>query len=229
MLFSFRSADVGKYPRLLNVQTLEMAFDKKGIARLIKQGLAHYDEAENAIVFTEFEKPRVQVVGSASEWPDIIGSEGFTENPVIVSQRVVTAFEQHRITGCLARPVEVVKKAGRKLNVRSAPQYYFLEVSGRIGMPVPTCILANEVSSDLEEKLAGTWDGSDVFAEPPSELGRWALFCSERVFDLARGERWTNCGFQPLHYFAPFHKLYFEYESALPVAELVERYTSQLK
>src|SRR5262249_18594571 len=114
MLFSFRSADAGKYPRLLNVKTLEIAFDEKGIQRLIKKGLAHYDAAENAVVFTEFEKPRVQVIGSASEWPDVIGGEGFTEDPIMVSQRVVTAFEQHAITGWRARPVEVIKKAGRK-------------------------------------------------------------------------------------------------------------------
>src|SRR5262245_32142395 len=104
MLFSFRSADAEKYPRLLNVQTMEMAFDEKGIARLIKQGLARYDEATNAVVFTEFEKPRVQVSGAASEWPDVIGGEGFIENPIMVSERVVTVFEEYSITGCHAKP-----------------------------------------------------------------------------------------------------------------------------
>jgi pullulanase/glycogen debranching enzyme len=45
---------------------------------------------------------------------------------------------------------------------------------------------------------------------------------------LARAEKWTNWGFQPLHYFAPFHQRYLDHESALPLAELIERYTLQL-
>jgi len=229
MLFSFRGADAAKYPKLLNVQTFEMAFDEKGIARLIEKGLAHYDAGANAVVFTEFEKPRVQVIGSASEWPDIIGSQGFTENPIMVSQRVVTAFKEHGITGCHAKPVEMVKKGGRKLDVRSAPAYYFLEVSGRIGMRVPSCIRANEVAEDLADKLTSAWDGSDVFREPPSKVGIWALFCSEKVFELARAEKWTNWGFQPLHYFAPFHKRYLKHGSALALPELVKQYASQLR
>ena len=229
MLFSFRSADAAKYPRFLNVQTIALAFDDEGIARLIKEGLAHYDESQNAVVFTEFEKPRVQVIGSASEWPDVIGSQGFVENPIIVSQRVVAAFERHSITGCRAKAVEVIKKAGRKLDVRTAPQYYFLEVSGRIGVDVPTCLRASEVEPDLADKLASAWDGSDVFIDPREAWGRWALFCAERVFELARAEKWTNFGFQPLHYFAPFHKAYLKHESPLPLPSLVERYVDQLK
>lgn len=229
MLFSFRSADAAKYPRFLNVQTFEMAFDDEGIARLIKQGRAHYDESENAVVFTEFERPRVQVIGSASEWPDVIGSQGFIENPIIVSQRVVAAFARHNITGCRPKAVEVTKKAGRKLHVRTAPQYYFLEVSGQIGVDVPTCLRAGEAEADLANKLKSAWDGSDVFIHPREAAGRWALFCGERVFELARAEKWTNFGFQPLHYFARFHKTYLKHESSLPLPLLVERYVDQLK
>jgi hypothetical protein len=229
MLFSFRSRDAGKYPRLLNVQTIAMAFDEKGVVRLIKQGLARYDESEDAVIFTEFEKPKVQVIGSASEWPDVIGCEHFTEHPIMVSQRVVTAFQQHGITGCQPKAVEVIKKASRRLDVRTAPQYYFLEVTGRIGVTVPGYTERNEVEPDLAGKLAKAWDGPDVFGEPPSELGRWALFCSEKVFELARTQRWTNCGFQPLHYFAPFHRRYLHYKSGLPLPALIDRYVTELE
>jgi len=229
MLFSFRSADASKFPVFLNVQTVEMAFDEKGIKRLMEQGLAHYDEAENAIVFTEFEKPRVQVAGSASEWPDIIGCEIFTENPIVVSDRVVAAFQQAGVTGCSTKPVEVVKKPSRKLDVRTAPEYYFLEVSGRIDMPVPSCINADDVAPDLADTLTSKWDQTDLFLDPPSPVGRWALFCSEKVYELAQAEKWTNCGFQPLHYFAPYHKRYLKHESEAPLSTLVKRYTRQLK
>lgn len=98
-----------------------------------------------------------------------------------------------------------------------------------MGMPVPGCLRVDEVTQDLPDKLTNAWDGADIFSEPPSEVGRWALFCSEKVFELARAERWTNCGFQPLHYFAPFHKCYLEHEAVLPLSELMERYTRQLR
>lgn len=229
MLFSFRSADASKYPKMLNVLTLEFPTTQKALARMIREGSARYDETTGDVEITEFAKPRVEVFGSASEWPDIIGGEGFTENPVMLSQRIVTAFEEHGITGWKARPVELVKKSSRKLDVRTAPQYFFIEITGRIGMYVPTCLKAKDVAPDLSAKLVAAWDRSDIFCEPSSELGRWALYCSEKVFDLARGERWTNCGFQPLQYFAPFHKAYLEYESAVSLSELVERYTRCLE
>ncbi len=133
------------------------------------------------------------------------------------------------MTGFNPRRVDIVKRNTRKLSLRSAPNYFFLEVSGRIGTDVPGCVRASEVPADLEKKLTAAWDGTDIFTEPPSEMGKWALFCSERVFRLAQSEKWTNSGFQPLHLFAPFHKRYMRHELELPLAELAERYTANLK
>jgi hypothetical protein len=229
MLFSFRSADAGRYPKILNVQTLALAFDEKGITRLIKEGHATYEEKANTVTFTEFERPRVQVIGSASEWPDVIGKQGFSEHSVIVSERVVADLQRERMTGFTPRGVEITKRSTRKLSVSSAPQYFLLEVSGRISMHVPGWVSTKQVPADLEHQLAAAWDGTDLFIEPPSEVGQWALFCTERVFNLARSAKWTNCGFQPLQYFAPFQKRYLAHESTSSVDGLVERYIAKLK
>ncbi len=79
MLFSFRSADAAKYPKLLSVQTIAFALNERDAARMVKQGLATYDSETNSFNFREFENPRVTVIGSASAWPDVIGSEGFID------------------------------------------------------------------------------------------------------------------------------------------------------
>src|SRR5512133_249010 len=99
MLFSFRSSDAAKYPKLLSVQTIAFALNERDAARMVKKGLATYDRENNSFNFMEFEKPRVKVIGSASAWPDVIGSEGFIDNPILVSQRVLSGLQREGMTG----------------------------------------------------------------------------------------------------------------------------------
>lgn len=156
---------------------------------------------------------RKVLVGSGSceihggtSWMDAIGIASW---PLfLVSRRVVVALEQIGAKGFEPRAVCFTKVQSPAM--QNAPDYFYLDVKGRIDIDLKSSGLEGAQQCpgcfrDLSTKLIEPtryvparegWDGSDLFRlrNRPNLL----VFCTRRILELARQERWTNFRFEPM-------------------------------
>lgn len=153
-----------------------------------------------------------RVVGG-TVWPDFVDPNDNNRVLPCVSARVVEGLHKAGIGSFEALPVEIENKA-RKLG--PPPWEYFGLViartarcdeakSGAVAPPVE-CQTCGKRSTPPGWKFVvprravlekDGWKGQDLFKFAnigPSDVA----FCTRRVLELARAERWTNCRFVPV-------------------------------
>ena len=136
-----------------------------------------------------------------TRYPDALAN---ISNLIIVSDRVLRGFYDHGVTGFTPFPI-VIGPRSKKLQDVIPPVYWHLRVDGRceldleaMGLKIPV-FCDRCYYSEIEKKAdygfvvkEGSWDGSDLFLSKDRSN---YVFCSQRVFDLAKKFQWTNFEF----------------------------------
>jgi hypothetical protein len=142
----------------------------------------------------------------ATEWPDCM--QDLASIPgLLLSQRVVEVLRAE-CTGILDfQPARVIQNTCAKLRTEP-PLYFYMNIAGRIDIdPVASEVTGPEPCSGCYVRdgyfearrlvpVRESWDGSDLFKI--RNLGTGQIYCSRRVVELARRERWTNLNIQPM-------------------------------
>lgn len=149
------------------------------------------------------------VKGGAS-WTDALPVAGFYP-PYLVSERVAKGLEAIGATGYKLLPVRFSDVEGNRLQRLPEPKYYYLSVSGMIDIDIgasglgsmdwcPACKASTSkhfVQHLKHVPIRESWDGSDIFKVGPRPT--WGvLYCTRRVLELARNERWSSFQFEPM-------------------------------
>lgn len=156
--------------------------------------------------------PRVGVASCDIErgaaWTDAIGNPNWSL--ILFSERVLSGLTDIGASGISPLEVRIREVRSETLRALSAPSYYYFNVAGRIDVDLEASGLGGvERCPVCFRVLAGrhpqarrfvprheTWDGADVFSirNSPNSM----LFCTRRVLELARRDRWTNFRFEPM-------------------------------
>jgi hypothetical protein len=152
-----------------------------------------------------FRGPGCAVSISGSHWADIVGAGSFGPR-FMVSERVITDLREIRATGFVPYAVEIQRIESYELQVPPTPRYYYLEITGSITIdwkasklhePCERCGAPLKIETRKPDWLIpvqNSWDGSDFFRGHPYG----GPFCSERVLQLARRNRWVDFQFLPV-------------------------------
>jgi len=159
---------------------------------------------------------------SGAGWPDIM--EERHSHRILLAERIVNSLHKAGISCFKVRLTRIGRMDSKKLTRRGAPRYFLpvmpsgirvdLEASGIRHAPVlcETCGSQGELPGSAlvpftRQKRRGlktipeSWTGADLFI--CEDLGSTSYtFCTRRVLELARAERWTGVRFDPID--APF-------------------------
>lgn len=152
-------------------------------------------------------RPGITVDRGGSKWSDILGCGGgppgeFFSERVIMDLKVagipfyrctrmpITQIRSNRLREVLPPNYFVIEAApGMKIRSESVPMEE--QIAARNERP-PSWISPFRMFAALD-----TWNGADLFS-PSHGKSLFALFCSERVKELAECQGWTNIDFVPL-------------------------------
>lgn len=146
-------------------------------------------------------------VEGGSSFPDFLGCGAYPL--LIVSERVVTAWEKGGITTFRSFPVGISSISESLVQRASAPKYFRIEVSGECridfaasGAAIKTiCSRCGEIETDVPyiksfSILSGSWDGSPLFRD--YRYFPRITFCSDKAKQIADAEHFSNVRFQVL-------------------------------
>jgi hypothetical protein len=146
-------------------------------------------------------------VEGGTKYPDILGCGSYPF--LIASERVVTIWKTHNISGFTTYPVGVAEVQSKRLKDMPPPQYYRIEIDGgckidleasglRIVAYDPDCphLVTDPLVAPGFQMVANSWDGSDLFRD--QHLYPAVTFCTEKVLELAREHHMTNFRFEPM-------------------------------
>jgi hypothetical protein len=159
---------------------------------------------------SDLDTVRVHAEGKGAKfWPNFLF--GFK---LIISAKVLDDLRANGITGYVPHKVRFHKIDSPKLQKIEPPDYFLIEVTGRIdverkwfdggeGFVCPVC-------KDWQKKPGGkyglgakilmpildSWDGSD-FVEVRN-VGYGSRYCTTRVLELARSKKWFNASFSAI-------------------------------
>ena len=147
---------------------------------------------------------KVKVGTGGTRWPDVL----FDLDGLILHERVCETLKAEKFRGFNAHPVTITEIKSKKLAAIASPQYYLIEITGRIdidqselddvgGSVCQVCFRRNAEKGNpyrwkpkrLVPKL-DTWDGSDFVTL--RNLLNARHFCSRRFIELANKNKWTN-------------------------------------
>lgn len=128
----------------------------------------------------------------------------------LFSDRIVNGLEEIGGTGFTVHPVRVKRIDGAGLfKAAAAPKYFYLEITGEIDIDMnasgvggapqcPGCFrwLSKSAEPHRYVPAGHTWDGADLLRL--RNLPYRMLFCTRRVLELARRDRWRGVGFEPM-------------------------------
>lgn len=149
------------------------------------------------------------IVEGGTKYPDLLGCGAYPF--LIVSQKVITAWQQAEITAFHTYPVSIALVKARKLQGVAQPQYFRVEIDGRCEIDLvasgvqlirlcPECGRVIEQPTMAHERSyrmkTGSWDGSPIFRDPI--LYPRINFCTARMLEVAREHRFTNVRFEPM-------------------------------
>ncbi len=148
------------------------------------------------------------VVDEGTYWPDVLGA---ASSPIhAVSARVVRALEDEAASGFEVCPMHLAEVRGRRLAHLPEPEYFYLNVTGAVDIDlaaggigdVPACpecfqqIPEGHKPAHRHVPIAGTWDGADFVRT--RNLPNLLTFCTRRIVELARRDRWSNLRIDPM-------------------------------
>lgn len=137
-----------------------------------------------------------------SKWSDMVGSGGGTFD-FMVTDRVVKSLHAAGIDCFKATPVEIVKIESRKLRNQEPPNYFVIEITGRMNFDLKAGKKEYRFGTDTSTRwvpLVDSWDGSDLFVAGNSDAK--FTYCTEKVLLLARQAQWSNFRFYPIDSFS---------------------------
>jgi hypothetical protein len=144
----------------------------------------------------------------AKKWPDFLG-HGASHFPFFLSETVV---EDLRANGApIARAIEMPIAEIQAAGLRSVPppKYFVLETVPGIEVDftasgIPTDADGKPVPNPLPKPWppvwclkASSWNGADLFC-CTNYGGPLTLIATEKIVELARKQKWSNCRFEPL-------------------------------
>jgi hypothetical protein len=153
------------------------------------------------------ENAKVWVGSSGTKWKDILTNI----DGLLFHERVVEVITAEGLEGFRAHPIEIEKIESKKMSTQHVPQYYFIEIKGKIdvdldeideqgGSVCPLCFTRNPSKDSLYRwspkrllPMIETWDGSDFLKV--RNLASAHKYCSKRFVDLASRNKWTNFKF----------------------------------
>jgi hypothetical protein len=146
----------------------------------------------------------MEILGGGFRWPDVMPNKR-----LILHERVVRVLEREKLKGFVAHPVSIKPFKNKRLLAKGVPQYYLLEITGRVDVDVarfeedhqicPVCLqFENKTGSDLNYRTRPPFvflspensDGSDLL-----EFGNLRpsyTVCTRKFIDLACQHQWTN-------------------------------------
>jgi hypothetical protein len=153
------------------------------------------------------DEPGINIDRGGQEWSDILGCGGGPPSEFF-SERVIEDLRNEGIPFLRCTEMPLGKVNSNRLREIPPPKYFVLEAEP--GMRI------RSVSVPIEEQIAArserpprwispcrtigtlsSWDGADLFS-PAHGYSLTALFCTERVKELAERKGWTNIEFKPL-------------------------------
>ncbi len=145
------------------------------------------------------------VVGnSGPRWTEVISCL----DGLILQESVCEIIEKENFTGFKAHPIAITEIKSKKLRSLPVPQYYLLEITGRIDIDVnelddvggsicPVCFRRDAQQGNpyrwREKRIVpklDTWNNADFV-----KLRNWRCgmkYCSKRFIDLASKYKWHN-------------------------------------
>jgi hypothetical protein len=132
-----------------------------------------------------------QALYKANAWPDCLNAIGVWRG-IVVSERVVEKLRRIGIISFGASVLEVMKITSDGLSSICPPRY--LHILAEPGIQVQIVAGRDETDERWLLKME-KWSGADVVATQPPNDDR--VFCTRRVIELARSERWSNFRFNP--------------------------------
>ncbi len=146
-------------------------------------------------------EPIGTIVERGSKYADMMENTAFLP---VFRVEVLDAFRAAGIGPFPEYPFEIVR-ASKKLRELGAPEYRHIRVDGRVELDLKAMRVRWErdrtgklAPTDAKDGLRflikpGTWDGSDLCRAPHYQN---IIFCTERVWRLAREHQWTNMRFE---------------------------------
>lgn len=149
------------------------------------------------------------IVEGGTKYPDILGCGAYPF--LIVSETVITAWQQAGITCFHTYPVGIAEVKAKKLRDVTPPQYFRAEIDGKCEIDLtasgvklirvcPECSRVIERPTLSHERSyhmkAGSWDGCPIFRD--SIHYPRVNFCTQYVLNLASQHRFTNFRFEPM-------------------------------
>jgi hypothetical protein len=148
-------------------------------------------------------------IESGSVWSDILGYGGMVPE-CFYSERIVKTLEEEKIPlfNVIHAPVAQIENRGKKLREIPAPNYYLIEAHpgilrdweemGYVLNPDGTPNRNFPPNPRRPECYkASSWRNIDIFC-PDAPLCSTAIYCTERIVDLAIKHQWTNIAFEPV-------------------------------
>ncbi len=144
-----------------------------------------------------------------TRYPDLLGCGAYPF--LIVSQAILDAWQEAKITSFHTYPVGVTEVKSRRLQSTKPPNYFRVEIDGRCKIDLEAshisieriCLGCGRVIEKptypflhTYQMMPGSWDGSPVFRD--YELYPHVNFCTKLVVDLASRHRLTNFRFEPM-------------------------------
>lgn len=146
-------------------------------------------------------------VEGGTKYPDILGCGAYPF--LILTDAVVTAWRQADIDCFQSYPVGIADIKSKKLRDVPPPRYWRIEIEGtcRIdlrasGVEVvkfcPEChyLVTRPTMASGFQIVKGSWNGCPVFRD--AELYPRVNFCTQKVLEVARQNRFTNFRFEPM-------------------------------
>jgi hypothetical protein len=142
-------------------------------------------------------------------WSDVIRYSGMVPE-CFYSERIVKTLEEEKIPlfNVIHAPVAQIENRGKKLREIPAPNYYLIEAHpgilrdweemGYVLNPDGTPNRNFPPNPRRPECYkASSWRNIDIFC-PDAPLCSTAIYCTDRIVDLAIKHQWTNIAFEPV-------------------------------
>jgi len=148
--------------------------------------------------------PGMSIDPGGKIWSHVIGCGGGPPGEFF-SEQVIADLLENKVQFLRATEMPITKILAKKLLTLPAPKYYVLEATPGLeiwsdAIPIEEQIAArNEhpprlVLPYLTKCRISSWNGADLFS-PAHGRSQTAIFCTERIKELAERKGWTNANF----------------------------------
>jgi hypothetical protein len=152
-------------------------------------------------------KPGLYIDEKGSQWGDFIMC-GLGNPDVLIAERVLTSLRMLKCTILTATEFPIAEVRSKKLKNVAPPRYFAVQWGGGISLDWVAMGVAIDkktgnpltMPAQLPIRIANsaTWNGDDIFSWSNWDVTHLTMLCTEKVFELAKEEKWTNVRFDPV-------------------------------